>query len=190
MSWYSKVFWSEGLFLRPHHLQQNDRYVEHLLEAACRPGHALSVGLLASGDRSRSCPAEQVLAAPGRRRDARRHAVRLSDRRSVPGPDRRAGYCRRPDRLAVDAGRGAEHARDRRQAMPTARAGTSRGAETVHRLDLRSARRGGDRHRAIRGWPSSCAGPRSPATSASESRACWKFRTGTSCSTRNSSRRC
>jgi type VI secretion system protein ImpJ len=32
MSWYSKVFWSEGLFLRPHHLQQNDRYVEHLLE--------------------------------------------------------------------------------------------------------------------------------------------------------------
>jgi type VI secretion system protein ImpJ len=32
MSWYSKVFWSEGLFLRPHHLQQNDRYLEHLLE--------------------------------------------------------------------------------------------------------------------------------------------------------------
>src|ERR1700684_1843766 len=38
MSWYSKVFWSEGLFLRPHHLQQNDRYVEHLLEQ--RIGHA------------------------------------------------------------------------------------------------------------------------------------------------------
>jgi type VI secretion system protein ImpJ len=37
MSWYSKVFWSEGLFLRPHHLQQNDRYVEHLLER--RVGH-------------------------------------------------------------------------------------------------------------------------------------------------------
>jgi type VI secretion system protein ImpJ len=32
MSWYSKVFWSEGLFLRPHHLQQNDRYVEHFVE--------------------------------------------------------------------------------------------------------------------------------------------------------------
>jgi type VI secretion system protein ImpJ len=31
MSWYSKVFWSEGLFLRPHHLQQNDRYIEHLV---------------------------------------------------------------------------------------------------------------------------------------------------------------
>src|ERR1700686_2834140 len=37
MSWHSKVFWSEGLFLRPHHLQQNDRYVEHLLER--RIGH-------------------------------------------------------------------------------------------------------------------------------------------------------
>jgi len=32
MSWFSKVAWSEGLFLRPHHLQQADRYQEHLLE--------------------------------------------------------------------------------------------------------------------------------------------------------------
>ena len=36
MSWHSKVFWSEGLFLRPHHLQQNDRYIEHLLESRVR----------------------------------------------------------------------------------------------------------------------------------------------------------
>ena len=36
MSWYSKVFWSEGLFLRPHHLQQGDRYFEHLLESRVR----------------------------------------------------------------------------------------------------------------------------------------------------------
>src|SRR5712671_5522172 len=36
MSWYSKVFWSEGLFLRPQHLQQNDRYVEHLVERRTR----------------------------------------------------------------------------------------------------------------------------------------------------------
>jgi type VI secretion system protein ImpJ len=33
MSWYSKVVWSEGLFLRPHHLQQNDRYLEHFVES-------------------------------------------------------------------------------------------------------------------------------------------------------------
>lgn len=36
MSWYSKVVWSEGLFLRPHHLQQSDRYHEHLLESRVR----------------------------------------------------------------------------------------------------------------------------------------------------------
>jgi type VI secretion system protein ImpJ len=33
MSWYSKVVWTEGLFLRPHHFQQNDRYFEHLVES-------------------------------------------------------------------------------------------------------------------------------------------------------------
>lgn len=36
MSWYSKVTWSEGLFLRQHHLQQNDRYFEKLLENRTR----------------------------------------------------------------------------------------------------------------------------------------------------------
>jgi type VI secretion system protein ImpJ len=33
MSWYAKVNWSEGLFLRPHHLQQADRYIENLVES-------------------------------------------------------------------------------------------------------------------------------------------------------------
>jgi len=36
MPWYSKVVWSEGLFLRPHHLQQNDRYLENKLESRVR----------------------------------------------------------------------------------------------------------------------------------------------------------
>ena len=36
MSWYSKVVWSEGLFLRPQHFQQQDRYHEWLLEARVR----------------------------------------------------------------------------------------------------------------------------------------------------------
>jgi len=36
MSWYSKVVWSEGLFLRPHHLQQGDRYFEHLVDLRTR----------------------------------------------------------------------------------------------------------------------------------------------------------
>ena len=36
MSWTSKVLWSEGLFLRPQHLQQNDRYLENLVESRVR----------------------------------------------------------------------------------------------------------------------------------------------------------
>lgn len=40
MSWNNKVIWSEGLFLRPQHFQQSDRYYEKLVRsrvAALRP---------------------------------------------------------------------------------------------------------------------------------------------------------
>jgi type VI secretion system protein ImpJ len=36
MSWKNKVIWSEGLFLRPHHFQQHDRYLEDYIEGRCR----------------------------------------------------------------------------------------------------------------------------------------------------------
>lgn len=36
MSRYSKVTWYEGLFLRQHHLQQSDRYIEHMVENRTR----------------------------------------------------------------------------------------------------------------------------------------------------------
>lgn len=36
MSWYSKLAWKEGLLLQPHHLQQQDRYVEKLLDSRSR----------------------------------------------------------------------------------------------------------------------------------------------------------
>lgn len=36
MSWHSKVLWSEGLFLKPQHFQQADRYAEGLLEGRVR----------------------------------------------------------------------------------------------------------------------------------------------------------
>ncbi|MBT8115287.1 MAG: type VI secretion system baseplate subunit TssK [Arenicella sp.] len=35
MSWNNKVVWSEGLFLRPQHFQQHDRYIEHYVEQRC-----------------------------------------------------------------------------------------------------------------------------------------------------------
>lgn len=36
MSWYSKVAWTEGLFLQPHHLQQADRYLEQMVRQRTR----------------------------------------------------------------------------------------------------------------------------------------------------------
>lgn len=36
MSWFSKVVWSEGLFLRPQHFQQQDRYTEWFVENRAR----------------------------------------------------------------------------------------------------------------------------------------------------------
>ena len=35
MSWNSKLVWSEGLFLRPQHFQQQDRHVETFVQAIC-----------------------------------------------------------------------------------------------------------------------------------------------------------
>lgn len=37
MAWNSKVIWSEGMFLRPQHLQQNQRHVERLIEGRSAP---------------------------------------------------------------------------------------------------------------------------------------------------------
>jgi len=37
MSWKNKVVWSEGLFLRPQHFQQHDRYIESLVEGRAGP---------------------------------------------------------------------------------------------------------------------------------------------------------
>jgi len=37
MSWYNKVAWSEGLFLRPQLFQQQERYLEHLAHKRAAP---------------------------------------------------------------------------------------------------------------------------------------------------------
>ena len=37
MSWTSKTIWSEGMFLRPQHFQQHDRYMEAHIEERCSP---------------------------------------------------------------------------------------------------------------------------------------------------------
>ena len=35
MSWYSKVAWSQGMFVQPQHFQQQTRYVENLVRTRC-----------------------------------------------------------------------------------------------------------------------------------------------------------
>lgn len=38
MTWTNRVIWSEGLFLKPHHFQQQERHTEFLIAAACGVG--------------------------------------------------------------------------------------------------------------------------------------------------------
>ncbi len=45
MSWKNKVVWSEGLFLRPQHFQQQDRYLETFVEERTRTLRAYSWGV-------------------------------------------------------------------------------------------------------------------------------------------------
>lgn len=45
MSWTSKIIWSEGMFLRPQHFQQNDRYLESLIQNRCGPMRPYSWGI-------------------------------------------------------------------------------------------------------------------------------------------------
>lgn len=42
--WTNKVIWSEGMFLRPQHFQQQDRYLENLLELRAAPLRPYSWG--------------------------------------------------------------------------------------------------------------------------------------------------
>ncbi len=35
MSWMSRIVWSEGMFLRPQHFQQQERFLEHLIQGRC-----------------------------------------------------------------------------------------------------------------------------------------------------------
>jgi type VI secretion system protein ImpJ len=44
MSWHSKVIWSEGMFLRPQHFQQHDRYLQNLIEGRAAYLRAYSWG--------------------------------------------------------------------------------------------------------------------------------------------------
>ena len=44
MSWRSAVVWSQGMFLQPHHFQQEARFVEHLVDTRVRAAEPYAWG--------------------------------------------------------------------------------------------------------------------------------------------------
>ena len=140
MSWYSKVVWSEGLFLRPHHLQQNDRYLEHLLEKRVAARHAVSVGIFRTRNRPDLAQQSKFALRRAAGRHAGRHAVRharptVRCRTPIDVPEAAAGQIV----WLIDAGRGAQHARGRTTADAESASRYVRGAETF--IDSTSALR-------------------------------------------------
>ena len=111
MSWNAKVHWTEGLFLRPHHLQQGDRYLENALESRTRHITPYPWGF-ASLEIDRDLAQQSKFALRrGGWRHARRRAVRFSRRMPGAGADRGAGGRGGPARLAHHAGARRQHPR-------------------------------------------------------------------------------
>lgn len=44
MSWRSRIVWSQGMFLQPHHFQQEARHVEQFVDARLRAAHPFAWG--------------------------------------------------------------------------------------------------------------------------------------------------
>ena len=189
MSWYSKVFWSEGLFLRPHHLQQNDRYVEHLVESRVRQITPYPWGFShLEIDRDLAQQSKFSLRrAAGIMPDGTPFDIPADSPIPEPidVPDTAAGQI---SWLSMPVA--APNTREVDDKASDSASRYHRGSETFIDFDLRAAHRGRDRHRlsaarfelrktAKPGYVGlgHRARPRNP-------------RQATSCSTRNSSRRC
>lgn len=78
MSWTSKTIWSEGMFLRPQHFQQHDRYLEALIEDRTQPLRPYPWGV-------RKLEISQEALALGKVEIARCHAI-LPDGTTVDIP--------------------------------------------------------------------------------------------------------
>ena len=65
--WKNRVLWSEGLFLRPQHFQQQERFLEHTIDARVRPLQPFSWGFsqLTLDDAALARGILQVTAASG-----------------------------------------------------------------------------------------------------------------------------
>ena len=76
-----RVIWLQGIFLQPHHFQQEARFVESLIDARVRAAHQYGWGF---GDLvldEAQLALGRVALLRGQRRAARRHPVRHPRRR-------------------------------------------------------------------------------------------------------------
>ena len=111
MSWNAKVHWTEGLFLRPHHLQQGDRYLENAIESRTRHVTPYPWGFawleidrdLAQQSKFGLRRASGVMPDGG--------LFDFPAECPAPAPIASAGVGRRPTRLAHDAGSGGQLSR-------------------------------------------------------------------------------
>ena len=147
MSIYNKVVWSEGLFLRPQHFQQQDRYFERYVETRCQALVPHSWGFTDLELERDFLGIGKFGLRARRRRLSRRHAVPDAGRRRRCRADRDRPAGARSDRLSGGAVSPCRAASTR--TVPDAgRSGATRRAGTARRA---MRRRLGDRCVGARG---------------------------------------
>ena len=170
MSWYSKVAWTEGLFLRPHHFQQNDRYHEHLLQSRVRYATPYPWGFTALEiDRDLAQQSKFAL---------RRAAGVMPDGTpfDIPADSPLPPPIVVPDTAAqqtvwLTMPMASANTREVDDRDPRAPARYITGSEILHRLDFVASDRGGDRHRLSAAHPRASQDGQSPDLPALASRA-------------------
>ena len=188
MSWNAKVHWTEGLFLRPHHLQQADRYLETAIESRTRHVTPYPWGFAALEiDRDLAQQSKFGL----RRASGVMPDGGLFD---FPGEGPAPAPIEVPEAaagqlvwLTVPA-----RAANSREVAPR-RPRTRPAMSSARRPSSTRPRTCGSRRRSrspIRASPMKSARPPSPATPGCRSRASSRCMTAPWCSTRNSRRRC
>ena len=146
MSENNRIVWSEGLFLRPQHFQQQERYLESWVEGRTGALRPYVVGLHRARDRARPARHRQARPATRARRVSRRHAVRDAGRRSAAGAARdrpaaaRSGRFTRRAAAQVRRDAHAQRQRRRHHALYAAAITSRATSPRIHRV--RRARSG------------------------------------------------
>ena len=93
MVWQSKVVWAEGMFLRPQHFQQQERYIDFLVQGRSLPAQAFYWGFseLTLDSQMLALGKIAVLSAAAAPPQRRRSDVERNRHRDDPLPGRGVG---------------------------------------------------------------------------------------------------